>query len=175
MKRKTEMKNKPRSGTATGTTGFGMKTTINKSLLIKTIAAISTHAPQRVTSAKTCNQKHLPHTHMWRMENISGTHILNTASAVKQSERTTKKKQFHVMMKTLFTSSSGSDSISCGIPRCIAGEEKDDRMESREVIVSGGWKQNSGDENGAAKTTKAIRKNLRLIKIKSNIRKAKAK
>lgn len=42
------------------------------------------------------------------------------------------------MMKNLFTSSSGSDSISCGIPRCIAGEERDDRMESREVIVSGG-------------------------------------
>lgn len=52
MKRKIEMKNKPRCGTAIGTTGFGMKTTINKSLLIKTIA-ISTHALQRVTSAMT--------------------------------------------------------------------------------------------------------------------------
>lgn len=41
------------------------------------------------------------------------------------------------MMKNLFTSSSGSDSISCGIPRCIAGEERDDTMESRDVIVSG--------------------------------------
>lgn len=42
------------------------------------------------------------------------------------------------MMKNLFTSSSGSDSISCGIPRCIAGEERGDTMESREVIEGGG-------------------------------------
>lgn len=51
----------------------------------------------------------------------------------------TDKKQFHVMMKNLFTSSSGSDSISCGIPRCSSGEErKNDTMDSRGVIVSGG-------------------------------------
>lgn len=45
------------------------------------------------------------------------------------------------MMKNLFTSSSGSDSISCGIPRCIAGEGRDGTMESRGIIVSrgGGW------------------------------------
>ena len=70
-------------------------------------------------------------------DTISATHIFTPASAVKQTKRTIKKKQFHVMMKNLFTSSSGSDSISCGIPRCIAGEERDDTMESREVIVSG--------------------------------------
>ena len=50
------------------------------------------------------------------------------------------------MMKNQFTSSSGSDSISCGeggeFPRCIAGEERDDRMESRggySEAWRGGW------------------------------------
>lgn len=52
MNRKIEMKNKPKCGTTIGTTGFGMKETINKSLLIKTIA-ICTHALQGVTSAMT--------------------------------------------------------------------------------------------------------------------------
>lgn len=28
--------------------------------------------------------------------------------------------------------------MSCGVPRGIAGEERDDTMESRDVIVSGG-------------------------------------
>ena len=74
---------------------------------------------------------------LYSKKNIFATHIFTTASAVKPTERTTKKKQFHVMMKNLFTSSSGSDSISCGIPRCIAGEERDDTMDSRDVIVSG--------------------------------------
>lgn len=53
MNRKIEMKNKPKCGTAIGTTGFGMKETINnKSLPIKTIA-ICTHALQGVTPAGT--------------------------------------------------------------------------------------------------------------------------
>lgn len=59
-----------------------------------------------------CNQKHLT-----RRDNLFAMHAFITASAVKQTERTTKKKQFHVMMKNLFTSSSGSDSMSCGISK----------------------------------------------------------
>ena len=49
------------------------------------------------------------------------------------------------MMKNPFTSSSGSDSISCReggeFPRCIAGEERDDTMESRGGYSEawGGW------------------------------------
>lgn len=52
MERKIEMKNKLKCGTVTGSTGLRMKTTINKSLLIKTVA-ISTHALYGVTSAMT--------------------------------------------------------------------------------------------------------------------------
>lgn len=51
MERKIEMTKKPRC-TAIGSIGLGMKTTINKSLLIKEIAN-STHALHGVTSAKT--------------------------------------------------------------------------------------------------------------------------
>lgn len=129
------MKNKPRRGTVTGSAGFGMKTTINKSLLIKTI---STHALHGVTSAmtqlckETCSQKHLSHAGAVQRQNVSNTQI-HYSICSKANGKKTKKKQFHVMMKNLFTSSSGSDSMSCGIPRCIAGEERYDTMESREL------------------------------------------
>lgn len=87
---------------------------------------------------KKCATRSIVHTHVLCRDKIFARHAFITASAVKQTERTTKKKQFRVMMKNLFTSSSGSDSMSCGISKmhCRRGE-RDDRMESREVIVSG--------------------------------------
>lgn len=85
------------------------------------------------------------------------------------------------MMKNLFTSSSGSDSISCGIPRCIAGEERrDDTMDSRGVIVSGEggvWKTKVRGWKWSSKNNKVLqKKSMGLIqKTNSKITKAKAK
>lgn len=78
-KRNIEMKNKLRCGPVIGSTGLGMKTTINKSLPLKTIA-ISTHALHRVTSAmtklckKTCSQEHLSHAGAVQWQNICNKH-----------------------------------------------------------------------------------------------------
>lgn len=103
MERKIEMKNKLRCGTALGSTGLGMKT-INKSLLI--ITAISTHALHHFSSDVAVQKKRavrsIFHTEVLYRDKVFATHKFTTASAVKPTERTTKKKQFHVMMKNLF-------------------------------------------------------------------------
>lgn len=79
-----------------------------------------------------------------------------------------------------FTSSSGSDSISCGIPRCIAGEERDDTMESRGVIVSGdvetkfrGWKWSSKNNKRHQKKSSGLIKKKHTNKQQNNKSKSK--
>lgn len=108
-------------------------------------------------------------------QNICNPHIYYSICS-KANRKDEKEEAVPCDDEELFTSSSGSDSISCGIPRCIAGEERDDTMESREVIVSGeveikfrGWKWSSKNNKRHQKKSE-INKN-----INSKINKSKSK
>lgn len=88
---------------------------------------------------------------------VSAANVFTTVAAVKPSRG---RQVCVVMMKTLFTSSSGSDSISCGFSKMHCRGREMTQWIAGKLINKKKCKKikikKSGDGNGAAKTTQSI-------------------